>query len=79
MSALDFLSKLLVDEFNVDPNEVVPDATPKGLGLDSLSTVELLRELEDEFRIKLSAEQVRFSTLGEAVAIPDELIRASQR
>ncbi len=78
MSALEFLSKLLVEEFNVDPNEVVPEATPEGLGLDSLSTVELVRELEDEFRIKLTAEQAGFSTLGEAAAIADELIRAAE-
>ena len=78
MTALEFLSKLLVEEFNVEPSEVVPEATPEGLGLDSLSTVELVRELEDQFRIELSAEDARFSTLGEAAAIADQLIRARQ-
>ena len=92
MTALEFLSNLLVEEFNVDPSEVVPEATLTGLGLDSLSTVELVRELEDEFRIKLSSsthptsrvqlriklssEQADFSTLGEAAAIADGLIQA---
>jgi acyl carrier protein len=76
LASYEFLARLLVDEFDVDPDEVAPEATPQGLGLDSLSTVELVRELEDEFGIKISPEQAGFSTLGEAAAIADELIRA---
>ncbi len=78
MTALEFLSKLLVEEFNVEPSEIVPEATPAGLGLDSLSTAEFVRELEDEFGIKFSAEQAVFNSLGEAAAIAEELIRTSQ-
>ncbi len=74
---MEFLSNLLVEEFDVDPSEVVPEATLEGLGLDSLSAVEVVRGLEEEFRIKLSADQAGFATLGEAAAIADELIRAS--
>ncbi len=60
----------------MDAGELVPDASPAGLGLDSLSTMEMVRELEDEYSIKFSAEQVSFSTLGEAAALADELIDA---
>ena len=76
MKSYDFLVKLLVEEFGVDAGELVPDASPAGLGLDSLSTMEMVRELEDEYSIKFSAEQVNFSTLGEAAALADELIDA---
>lgn len=76
MKSYDFLVKLLVEEFGVTPGELVPDATPAGLGLDSLSTIEMVRELEEEFDIKFSTEQVDFSTLGEAAALADELIEA---
>ena len=74
MKSYDFLVGLLVEEFGVKPGELVPDATPSGLGLDSLSTVEMLRELEEEFGIKFSTEQANFTTLGEAAALADELI-----
>lgn len=74
MKSYDFLVKLLVDEFGVNPGELVPDASPAGLGLDSLSTMEMVRELEEEFGIKFSTEQVNFTTLGEAAALADELI-----
>ncbi len=76
MKSYDFLVKLLVDEFGVNPGELVPDASPTGLGLDSLSTMEMVGELEEEFGIKFSTEQVNFTTLGEAAALADELIEA---
>ena len=76
MKSYDFLVKLLVEEFGVNAGELVPEASPEGLGLDSLSTMEMVRELEDEFDIKFSTEQVNFSTLGEAAALADELIES---
>ena len=76
MKSYDCLGTLLVDEFGVNPGELVPTASPAGLGLDSLSTVEMVRELEEEFGIKFSTEQVNFTTLGEAAALADELIEA---
>ncbi len=76
MKSFDFLVKLLVEEFGVNEGELVHDASPAGLGLDSLSTMEMVREMEDEFGIKFSTEQVSFSTLGEAAALADELIEA---
>ena len=76
MKSCDFLVKLRVEEFGVNEGELVPDASPAGLGLDSLSTMEMVRELEDEFGIKFSTEQVNFSTLGEAAALADEMIEA---
>ena len=45
MKSYDFLVKLLVEEFGVNAGELVPDASPAGLGLDSLSTMEMVREL----------------------------------
>ncbi len=77
MSALPFLSQLLVEEFGVHPDDVRPEATPVEMGLDSLSTAELVREVEREFEIVLSDDQANFGTLGEAVRIVDELIGTS--
>jgi acyl carrier protein len=76
VSSFDFLSTLLVDEFGVSSDEIRPDATVADLGLDSLSTAELVEELEQEYKIELSSEQAMFDTLGEAAAIVDELIEA---
>ena len=77
MSPFDFLSKLLVEEFGVPLDEITPQATPVALGLDSLSLVELIKELEDEFEIAIPVEAT-FETLAEAAALVDELTGAKR-
>jgi acyl carrier protein len=76
LSSYEFLCRLLVTEFGARPAEITPESTPASVGLDSLSTAELIRELEEEFGIEISNEQADFATLGEAAAIVDALIEA---
>ena len=78
MSSFDFLSKLLVEEFGVSSDEIRPDATVTDLGLDSLSTAELVEELEEEYKIELSRDEAMFETLAEAAAIVDGLLEARE-
>ena len=78
MSSYDFLCRLLVTEFGARPDEITPESTPASLGLDSLSMAELIREMEEEFGIAISAEQADFETLGEASALVDALIEAGR-
>jgi acyl carrier protein len=78
MSSYEFLSQLLVAEFGVRPGDISPSSTPTSLGLDSLSMAELIREIEEEYGIEVSAEQARFETLGEAAALVDDLIGGAQ-
>ena len=74
MSSYPFLSRILVTEFGVRPEDISPDTTLVSLGLDSLSMAELIREVEEEFGIEISNEQATFSTLREASALVDSLI-----
>jgi acyl carrier protein len=76
LSSYDFLCHLLAVEFGVRPEEITPESTPASVGLDSLSTAELIRELEEEYGIVISDEEANFETLGEAAAIVDALIEA---
>ncbi len=78
MTPYEFLSHLLVTEFGVQEDRIVPGSTLTSLGLDSLSAAELVREIEREFGIVLSDEQASFETLGDAAAIIDDLVRADQ-
>ena len=76
MSSYQFLSEILVEKYNVKAHAVRPEATLEELGLDSLSLAELLFDLEDKFDIEVPEERADLSTLGEAAALVDELIRA---
>jgi acyl carrier protein len=76
VSSYQFLSRILVEKYNVKADAVRPEATLQALGLDSLSLAELLFDLEDEFGIEVPEERADLSTLGEAAALVDELIQA---
>jgi acyl carrier protein len=60
----------------VDPEEVNDESSfVEDLGADSLDTVELIMEFEDEFGIEISDEQAeQISTVGEAIAYLEKLL-----
>ncbi len=74
LSVLEFLSGLLVEKFDVDPDKITPEARLSDLGLDSLSIVELVFDAEDEFDIEISEDDTDFKTLGEAAALIEKLV-----
>jgi len=60
----------------VDPEEVTDEASfVEDLGADSLDTVELIMEFEDEFGVEISDEDAeKISTVGEAVVYMTKLL-----
>ena len=76
MSAYTFLAELLSEQYEVDPEVISPDAALTELGLDSLTIVEMLFDVEDEFGIEVPEERATFKTLAEAAALVDELVQA---
>lgn len=76
MNAYAFLAEVLSEKYNVDPEKISPEAALTELGLDSLTVVELLFDVEDEFGIEVPEERATFKTLAEAAALVDELVQA---
>ena len=76
MSAYTFLAEVLSEKYDVDPEGISPEATLTELGPDSLTVVELLFDVEDEFGIEIPEERATFQTLAEAAALVDELVQA---
>jgi acyl carrier protein len=76
VSPYEFLAQVLSDKYDVSPDAISPEATLTELGLDSLTVVELLFDVEDEFEIEVPEERATFQTLAEAVALVDELVKA---
>jgi acyl carrier protein len=71
-----FLADVLSEKYDVDPDAISPEATLTELGLDSLTIVELLFDVEDEFGIEVPEERASLETLAEAVALVEELLKA---
>ncbi len=53
------VNQILVDEFEVEPEVITPDANIKqALQLDSLSIVDMVALIEGEFKVKIKASEV---------------------
>jgi len=67
---------IICDQLMVDADEVNDESSfVDDLGADSLDTVELIMEFEDEFGVEISDENAeKISTVGEAVAYLEKLL-----
>lgn len=60
------IKEVLGEHLDTDTSAITADTTLEELGIDSLETVEILMELEDEFGIEMPAGEVG-KTVGELV------------
>ena len=77
-TTLERLRAILVRDYRLAPERLVPDAPLESLGIDSLGVAELLFNVEDEFGITLPAEPVQLPTLGDVVHYIDDLLAAQR-
>ena len=76
----DKVRTIICDQLMVDQEEITDESSfVEDLGADSLDTVELIMEFEDEFGIEIPDEQAeKISTVGEAVAYLEKLLADKQ-
>jgi len=61
------IAKYLAEQLDMSADEITLDTTFESLGVDSLDTVEMVMDLEDELGVELELEE-KISTVGELVA-----------
>ena len=61
------IANYLSAQLDISVDEISPDTTFESLGVDSLDTVEMVMDLEDELGIELELEE-KIATIGELVA-----------
>jgi acyl carrier protein len=74
MSSLKTIQDMMVKQFDLKLEDLTPDATLEGLGLDSLSVIEFTFNLEDELKITMPDERVELKTLQDVVNLIDKLL-----
>ncbi len=57
----------LAEQLDIAVESITPDTTFESLGIDSLDTVEMVMDLEDELGVELELEE-KVSTVGELAA-----------
>lgn len=74
MSSLQTIQNMMVKQFDLKLEDLTPDATLEGLGLDSLSVIEFTFNLEDELKITMPEERVELKTLQDVVNLVDKIV-----
>ncbi len=69
----DKIVEKLTDALGISADEITPETTFESLGIDSLATVEMVMELEDELGVQLDLEE-KLATVGELVAWLEEKV-----
>ncbi len=69
MSTIEKVIEVVIDKLGVEEDKIVPDASfIDDLGADSLDTVELIMQLEEEFGIEIPDEDAeKITTVQSAV------------
>lgn len=65
---------MMAEQFDLKLEDLIPDAQLENLGLDSLSVIEFLFNLEDEFKIRLPDRPVGIKTIGDVANFMDTII-----
>ena len=71
MSIYDRIIKLLAEHTGKDASEFTPETTFESLGIDSLETVEMVMELEEELGVEL---EEKVATIGELVKFVEKCV-----
>ena len=74
MTTLERLQKIIVKDFELKPEDLKANASLESLGIDSMSTIDLLFSIEDEFNIQVSREPVELKMIQDVVDYIDRLI-----
>ena len=65
------LVKLLAGHLDIEPDTITADTTFESLGIDSLDTVEMIMELEEQLGVELELDE-KVATVGELSAFVEK-------
>ena len=60
------IQSYLANQLDISPDDITPETTFESLGSDSLDTVEMVMDLEEQLGVDLELEE-KLSTVGELV------------
>jgi acyl carrier protein len=79
MSTLETIQRMMVEQFELQAADLTPDAQLEALGLDSLSIIEFMFNIEDAFHIKLPDERVEIKTVQDIASIVERMVTEQKK
>jgi acyl carrier protein len=76
MTTLQTVQKLIATELELDAATLDPNLPLQDLGIDSLTVMECLFKIEDEFKISVEGSNLAVSTLQDIADLVDQLVSA---
>lgn len=76
MTSFSTVAKLLAERLEIDISSIHPDTPLEALGADSLTVVELMFDLEDEFNVSLGDERPSLVVVQDIADNIDRLVSA---
>ena len=76
MTSFSTVAKLLAERLEIDVSSIHPDTPLESLGADSLTVVELMFDLEDEFHVSLGDERPSLIIVQDIADNIDRLVNA---
>ena len=73
MNIYEMIIKLLAEHTGRNTSEFTPETTFESLGIDSLKTVEMVMELEEELDVELELDE-KVSTIAELAAFVEKKV-----
>lgn len=74
MSSMQVIQNMLVEQFELKLEDLTSEAQLESLGLDSLSVIEFMFNLEDKFQIKIPEGHVDLKTIADVAGFVDKVI-----
>ncbi|MBQ3637287.1 MAG: acyl carrier protein [Clostridia bacterium] len=71
MTTFEKIRDIIADKSGEDPENITPETEYSSLGIDSLTIVEILMDIEDEFGVTVEAANAG-KTVGDLVAKVEE-------
>ena len=73
-TTFDTMKRIIVKDYELAPERLMPDTPLADIELDSLAITELIFALEDEFSVTAKTNGQGMQTLGDIAAYIDQLI-----
>ncbi len=74
MSTFDTIREMIIDQFQLEPAQITPEATLESLKIDSLAAVEFMFLLEEKYNVTAPMEHIELRTVQDVVNEIDKLV-----